>query len=68
MNDQAKPFVTAKNAMGITQITDIRKKDGKNKGVIAIFFQDQQYPARAELYANVCAEALNEEAARRAQK
>lgn len=65
---QTDRFVVSKNHLGVASIVDTSKKGGGNRGVIAIFFQDQQYPARAEMYAQVCADALNAEAARRAKK
>jgi hypothetical protein len=54
--------------MGITSIVDGTKKGNGNKGVIALFFRDPQWDARAEMYASVSAAALNDEAARRAKK
>lgn len=61
-------FFVSKNAMGITSIVDGTKKGNGNKGVIALFFRDPQWDARAEMYASVSAAALNDEAARRAKK
>ena len=61
-------FVLAKNALGVTSIVDTRKKGTGSRGAIAIFFQDQEHPARTELYARTSADALNQELARRAHK
>lgn len=65
---QIARFSVSKNHLGVTSIVDATKNDGKGRGVIAIFFQDEHYPARAEMYAKVCSAALNQEAARRAHK
>lgn len=63
-----KRFIVAKNAMGMTTIIDNEKKTTHTKGVIAIFFKDEQYPQRSEVYASVSANALNLENDRRAKK
>ncbi len=71
MSDQTSipaRFVISKNLAGVTSIVDSTKKGNGKTGIIALFYKDPQWTARAEMYANVCVDALNAEAMRRTQK
>ena len=58
-------FSISTNAAGVTSIVDSTRQSKHN--VVALFFRDADHPKRVELYAKVCADALNAEAQRRSK-
>jgi hypothetical protein len=60
-------FIVSRTSMGIVGIIDRAKADTHNTGLVALFFRDPQSDQKARLMADICAKALNDEAARRAR-
>ena len=67
-NEPPARFAISSTATGVISIVDTTRKNADKSGIIGIFFADTDGRSRATLYAQVCAAALNAEAARRAKK
>ena len=61
-----KRFTVTTNHTGCILINDTTKKTGEPGHVVAQFFQDRTQAGKAEMLAEVCADFLDAEAARRA--
>ena len=64
----SKRFSVITNKTGCVLLLDTSKKEGQIGRVIAHFFNDETAPGKANLMANLCADHLEAEAARRAAK